>query len=404
MSQAQEHVLSLLQSKSPPDAITRLNALDVAAWQQVITAAESLGVAPLLMGRAAGLNMSPPEAIRKQLTQVLQTHTARNLRLLHEYSNLSRAFDARGVVFMPVKGVHLCTSLYENIGERTIWDIDILVRLEQMREALEVVEASGYRSSRPFELELEVRSYHHVPVFLKLDAPPLEIHWTLLNPRFQNGLSWQELWGRSVVERVGETKAHVLAAEDLLVYLCVHVAYQHIYIDALRSLYDIKLLLQKHGDDLDWGAITARSRTWGLGNSTYLSLRITDELLGCRVPAAAWPVLRPAAFSEGLLEAAKRRVLEHPNRSPVVSAVWSRRNLFQRLRGLWERIVVPRAVLAGRYHLPPDARTLNLYYLVRLRDLIREHGRDLLDLMLGRTRREWAQRESELIAYLNWWQ
>ncbi len=77
VSQAQEHVLSLLQSESPPDAITRLNALDVAAWQQVIGAAESLGVAPLLMGRAAGLNVSPPEAIQKQLTQILQSHTAR---------------------------------------------------------------------------------------------------------------------------------------------------------------------------------------------------------------------------------------------------------------------------------------------------------------------------------------
>ena len=43
---------------------------------------------------------------------------------------------------------------------------------------------------------------------------------------------------------------------------------------------------------------------------------------------------------------------------------------------------------------------MSLYYLVRLRDLLSEHGRDLFDLMLGRRpRREWAQRESELIAY-----
>ena len=359
----------------------------------------------MLLGRADLLPIDLPMDIRQRMTQILQVHTARNLRLLREFSQLARALAEREIIFLPIKGVQLCTSLYGNIGERPIWDIDLLVRLEQMREALQVIEASGYHSSRPFDLDLEVRSYHHVPVYLKRNAPPVEIHWTLLNPRFQNGLTWQELWGRSVLEKVGEVEAHVLSPADLLVYLCAHVAYQHIYIDALRSLYDIKLLLQKHADELDWGAITARARTWGLGNSVYLSLRLTDELLGCLVPESAWPVLRPVEFREGLLEAAKGRVLEHSDQSPVVSAVWARRNVWQRVGGLWGRIMVPRSVLAGRYHLPPNSKKVNLYYFVRAWDLARVHGRDLLDLLFGRrSKRQMALRESELIAYLKWWQ
>jgi hypothetical protein len=401
----QEHVLALLHDEPPQPAVAKLNALSDSAWQPVIRAAETLGVAPLLLGRADRLQIDLPLGVRQRMTQILQAHTARNLRLLREFSQLARALDEHDIAFLPMKGAQLCTSLYENIGERPIWDIDILVRLEQMQEALEVIEVSGYRSSRPFDLDLEVRSYHHVPVFVKRDAPPVEVHWTLLNPRFQNGLTWQELWGRSVLEKVGEVEAHVLAPADLLVYLCAHVAYQHMYIDGLRSLYDIKLLLQKHAGSLDWGAITARARTWGLGNSVYLSLRMTDELLRCAVPASAWPVLRPAEFSEGLLAAARARVLEHSGRSPVVSAVWARRSMLQRLGGLWGRVLVPRAVLAGRYHLRPDSSKVYLYYFVRAWDLARVHGRDLLDLLLGRrSKRQLALRESELIAYLQWWQ
>jgi len=65
--------------------------------------------------------------------------------------------------------------------------------------------------------------------------------------------------------------------------------------------------------------------------------------------------------------------------------------------------MVPRSVLAGRYHLQPDSWKVNLYYLVRAWDLLNVHGRDLLDLLLGRRgKREVALRESELIAYLNW--
>jgi hypothetical protein len=405
MDQSQQYVLTLLRGEPTAQALARLVALDEDRWRELVAAAEALGVGPLLLGRAEQLQIPLQPRVRAQLRGILQTHTARNLNMLGQFNVLARALQEQGVDFMPMKGMHLCTGLYENIGERATWDIDLLVPLGDIRRALTVIEKAGYRASRPFDLDLEVRNYHHVPAYVKRGAPPLEIHWTLLNPRFQNGLSWQELWERSVPARVGEADVRVFSPEDLLIYLCAHVAYQHLYIDALRSLYDIKLLVHKHAGDLDWGAMTARARTWGLGKSVYMSLRLTDQLLDCDVPDSAWSVLRPADFTEGLLGAASRRVLEHSDRSPVVSAVWSKRSLLERLSGLWGRLLVPRSVLAGRYHLQPDSWKVSLYYFVRAWDLLRVHGRDLADLLLGRkSKREAALRESELIAYLKWWE
>jgi hypothetical protein len=404
MDQSQQYVLTLLQDEPTAQAMRGVTALDEDHWREVIAAAEALGVAPLLSGRAERLQLPLPPRIRAQLRGILQTQTARNLNMLGQFNVLARALQEQGVDFMPMKGVHLCTSLYENIGERPSWDIDLLVPLGDIRQTLGVIEKAGYKASRPFDLDLEVRNYHHVPAFVKRGAPPLEIHWTLLNPRFQNGLSWQELWERSVPARVGDVDVRVFSPEDLLIYLCAHVAYQHIYIDSVRSLYDIKLLLQQQSGKLDWGAITARARTWGLANSVYLTLRLADELLVCPLPDSVWQGLRPPAFNERLVEAALRRILEHSETSPVVRAVWSRRNLPDRLEGLWGRLMVPRSVLAGRYHLRPDSWNVSWYYFVRARDLLRVHGGDLLDLLLGRrSKRDLALRESELIAYLNWW-
>lgn len=405
MDQSQVHVLTLLQDEPANHAVRRAASLDDAQWGEVITAAEALGVAPLLLGRTEKLQIQLPAQIRARLRGMLQTHTARNLNMLGQFNVLARALQGQDVEFMPMKGVHLATQLYANIGERPTWDIDMLVPLDNIRQALAVIEQEGYRTSRPFDLDLEVRNYHHVPAFVKRGAPPLEIHWTLLNPRFQNGLGWQELWERSVPTRVGEVDVRVFSPEDLLVYLCAHVAYQHIYIDSVRSLYDIKLLVQRHSAKLDWGAITARARTWGLANSVYLTLRLTDDLLGCPLPQTAWQGLRPSAFNERLVEAALRRMMEHSETSPVVRAVWSRSSLPERIKGLWGRLMLPRSVLAGRYHLQPDSWKVSLYYFVRAWDLLSVHGRDLLDLFLGRRhKREAALRESELITYLNWWQ
>jgi hypothetical protein len=46
-----------------------------------------------------------------------------------------------------------------------------------------------------------------------------------------------------------------------------------------------------------------------------------------------------------------------------------------------------------------------LYYFVRLWDLLRIHGRNLLHLSFGGEQEtERARRDSELVAYLGWWQ
>lgn len=398
-------VLALLQTELPDQLRARLNSLNAGDWPEIIQAADRLGVAPLLFSGIRRLRIDIPAAVVEQLRKILTDNTARNLRLLSEFERLAVALQAGRVPLMPLKGVYLCSNLYANIGERPIWDIDLLVHKQDLGGAVGAIEGIGYHAARPYDLELECRNYHHLPVYLKAGAAPLEIHWTLLNPRFRQQLNLKEVWDRSVPERVGPASVQAMAASDLLTYLCAHVAYQHVYMDSVRSLYDIKLVVQRFADRLDWDLVAGRARACGLLNSVYLSLRLTDETLACALPESAWQVLRPEIFDERLVQAALTRILENTATSPVMNAVWAKQDGLQRLKGLWDRIVLPRSILAGRYGLPPDSRLVYLYYFVRLWDLLRLHGRNLLDLSLGGTqKRQRAERDSELVAYLGWWQ
>lgn len=397
-------ILSLLRDNLTDDDLRRLNALGESEWRGVLDAAQPQGLAPILSGRIQRHQIRAPRATQARLRDELLNNTARNLQLLKHFEAVAGALQGQDLPFIPLKGVYLCSNLYENLGERTIWDIDLLVPEAELERALTLIETTGYHSSRPYDLKQEVGNYHHVPAYVKAEAPPLEVHWTLLNPRFQHQLDWQQLWERSVPARVGAAIVQVLCPDDLVVYLCAHVAYQHMYIDSIRSLYDLKLVLKRFGPELDWAAIAARARAWGLLNSVYLTLHLTEELLGPVLPDLIWRMLRPADFKESLTQAAITRLLEGAKVSPVVNAVWTRRNLFRRIKGLWDRIAVPPSILAGRYGLPPNSRRVYLYYLVRAWDLIRIHGGNLLDLLVGgRSIEEGARRDSELVAYLNWW-
>jgi putative nucleotidyltransferase-like protein len=399
-----EFVLSLLGASQTEEALSRLGTLSVDEWAGVIEAAEVQGAAPMLLGRVQALKLGVPAETGRQLREILHNNTARNLQMLRQFETLAAALVGAGIPFMPLKGIYLCTNLYASVGDRPVWDIDLLVPPTDIERAAQAVEGLGYRPSRPYRLDLEQRSYHHLPVFRKKGAAPLELHWTLLNPRFKLDLDWDELWGRSVTARVGEAHVQVLSPADLVIYLCAHTAYQHVYMDSVRSLYDIKLAVERFASRLDWGEVAQRSTRWHLLNSLYLTLRLTDQLLGCSIPQSVWPRLRPADFHEELVAAAAARLMEDSEASPVVSAIWARDNLFQRIQGLWGRIAVPRSVLAGRYKLPPDSWRVSFYYFVRAWDMLRQRGGSLLGLLLGdREHRARAARDSRLVSYLKWW-
>ena len=281
MNTNQQLVLALLRDKAPETDVARLNALSESGWRDVVQLAESMGLGPLLFRNARRLQVRLPKAVDDLMLESLRNNTARNLRILQEFKILADALQKQGIAFMPLKGIYLCSNLYENPGERALWDIDLIVPLGEMRRALAAIESTGYRASRPYDLDLEIKLHQHVPAYIKAGAPPLEVHWTLLEPRFEKGLAWQDLWARSVPARVGEATAQVLSPADLVIYLCAHVAYHHTYAGSVRSLYDIKLVVQRFAAELDWDLIASRARACALINSLYLSLRLTKDLLGC---------------------------------------------------------------------------------------------------------------------------
>lgn len=149
----QQIILSLLREDLSDDAIRRLNALAEGEWAEVIRAARAQGLAPVLSGSIQRLHIDAPKVTQAQLREALLNNTARNLQVLKHFGVLAGALQAQGLPFVPLKGVYLCSNVYENLGERTLWDVDLLVPAAELERALGLIETTGYRSSRPYDLK-----------------------------------------------------------------------------------------------------------------------------------------------------------------------------------------------------------------------------------------------------------
>ena len=231
----------------------------------------------------------------------------------------------------------------------------------------------------------------------------LEIHQALLDPMPHFHIDLDGIWRRAVRFRVGGREMLVLCDEDLLLHLCAHAAYNHLFDNELRLLYDIKLLVQKCGVGMDWPELGRRAQDWGLQNAVYLALRLTDDLLGCPLPLVGWQALQPADFDERLLQACRGRIFGGQSVEGGLVVVWSQEGPLNRLKAALRRVFIPRQLLARKYHLSPDSKRIFFYYPVRFFDLLAKYTGSLFELQkTGGQKAQTMSLDAELFKFLEY--
>lgn len=187
---------------------------------------------------------------------------------------------------MPFKGPALAASLYGDVALREYCDLDILIRREDVRRAIEVLLAGGYRTdlpTRPADRAAYLRARHELH-FITLDGSLIEIHQTFLAPFFCFPLDDESLWRRLERKSFCGREILALAPEDLLLVLCAHGT-KHRWA-RLAWICDVARLLVVSGSELDWSVIMSRAESLGATRMVLLGLVLAGRLLGAPVPAA----------------------------------------------------------------------------------------------------------------------
>lgn len=72
----------------------------------------------------------------------------------------------------------------------------------------------------------------------------------------------EELWGNSQETRIADILVRALSPKDILLFLCEHNSYGHLFNFGLRPYVDIGITIEFFDDRLDWNVIVERAIRW----------------------------------------------------------------------------------------------------------------------------------------------
>ena len=177
---------------------------------------------------------------------------------------------------MPLKGMLLAFLGYDRPEQRTLCDLDLLVRERDFVAVRESLETLGYRTTVPALPAAELPLYAHCAGQVRFASPrlpPLEIHFRLLNLGMPG--PGEPAWEEARPGWLREVPILLPSPERLLLHLCLH-AQQHAF-GLLRLFVDIAVSCRRDPPRAELFAELARRHH--LTTAALLAFGFAAELL-----------------------------------------------------------------------------------------------------------------------------
>jgi len=175
-----------------------------------------------------------------------------------------------------LKGAALAYTIWPHMATRQMHDIDIVVPMKHVRETLDTLLELGYQKTRDFPIEWHLKHTKEISALVEPKSGiEIEVHYRFFTPNPRLRIDETPFWLNASWQEFGEVSAKVLASEELFVYLCLHVSVGHFLEDNMRSLLDIKLLIEASETSLD------RSKINGYLDDPYVGPLVAFPTLIC---------------------------------------------------------------------------------------------------------------------------
>ena len=224
-------------------------------------------------------NNDIPPFVIQQLRQHYQKNVFRMLQLSGETEQIAQIFAEQKIHTLFLKGPVLATHLYGDISLRTSADLDILIPINRLENAEEILLTQGYIKDDYIQTVLNDWKWrhHHITFYHPHKKIKVEIHWRL-NPGPAKEPSFMQLWERKRESTLSRNPVYMLGNEDLFLFLVSHGA-RHGW-SRLRWLLDINYLTKLISDWKDVKKLLEEYHYLHIGGQ---ALRLASMLLNTEI-------------------------------------------------------------------------------------------------------------------------
>jgi len=280
-----------------------LKSLSAQEFENTLDRAYELALFPLFyeLGRAAGHESH--DAYRAGIQrQRWIAHRMRGAMLRESLMRISGALD--GFNYLILKGAPLSERIYDSPYWRDSGDIDVLIRYEEIEEAIRRLAAIGFMPD-PDQVPQPWVNNEYCLTSKDLGVV-IELHWSLALPRVPSPTSAHLLDGRQWHRTSSGVSLPVLEIEAGFLQACYHF---HHHTGFLKGLFDIAGWLDRYGDSLDMDQIDALSSSLGITGIVQWPLHILRRVTNLQIPGlsqkislfvAAWSRFSSATLTNAL--------------------------------------------------------------------------------------------------------
>jgi hypothetical protein len=254
-------------------------------WQRALALAEKHYVVPLLFKSLAACRDVVPEAAYRQLAEQRKLLRFRAELFSDELVRVSAALDAAGVSVLHYKGPVSSELLYGNRYLRTYFDLDFLVRREDLRAVSRLLRDSGYRCDDNLSTDESRERFEHDQkeyVFVS-GLLCIEPHWSLTARRYPFPIDYKGLWERSVFHDFGGAQLRTFSAVDMLLILSMVGAKSRW--KRLQMITDVAQFYRSMRPELAQ-PVLERATSLGCERIVLVGAHLAETLLQAPIPAA----------------------------------------------------------------------------------------------------------------------
>jgi hypothetical protein len=344
-------------------------------WSHVLKNGGKQGILSLLylhLRNEDGIEI--PSWVKERLEDFYYRIVYRNMRIYSLLKLIIKGFNERNIPVILLKGVALAEKVYGNIGLRSMYDIDFLVKKEDM----EKVEGLLTELHCLPDLESEEGKSYHNRYFDKERSIGIEVHWDIENTPNPFSLNIQEIWERAKKIEMKGTHAFIFSPEDLILYLCLHSAYHHKFcknLITLKQICDISEVIKCYRERLDWSQVEALAQKYGLSKLVYSTLFIVETLLKTGIPLDRIQGLKVDSFNVEYIDLIiKERIFAHdPFPAGMINSL-SSLSFSEKIASICKAIFLPPEEMAKRYYFSSSSPKVYFYYLLRIYHLLVDYS------------------------------